>query len=267
MYHGCDVWLNTPRRPMEACGTSGMKAALNGGLNCSIRDGWWDEMSDGVNGFDIASFDDEPDLERRDRWEADAAFDVIENEIVPLFYARHDDGLPHGWIERIKANWATLGWNVIAGRMVRDYVTKFYEPAALGTITMTADDGRPAKELAAWKHHVGAAWPGVSVRVLDDGSDLDAGAAGDQRNVEVELDAGSLDPSEIVVQLLHGQLLADGSFDEALLSVVPMTADDDGRFRTSFTPDRAGRWGLAARAMPTHPSLRGPFDTGLVAVG
>ncbi len=267
MYHGCDVWLNTPRRPMEACGTSGMKAALNGGLNCSIRDGWWDEMSDGVNGFDIASFDDEPDLERRDRWEADAAFDVIENEIVPLFYARYDDGLPHGWIERIKANWATLGWNVIAGRMVRDYVTKFYEPAAVGTITMTADDGRPARELAAWKHHVGAAWPGVSVRVLDDGSDLDAGAAGEQRNVQVELDAGSLDRSEIVVQLLHGQLLADGSFDEALLTVVPMTADDDGRFRTSFTPDRAGRWGLAARAMPTHPSLRGPFDTGLVTVG
>ena len=267
MYHGCDVWLNTPRRPMEACGTSGMKAALNGGLNCSIRDGWWDEMSDGVNGFDIASYDDEPDLDRRDRREADAAFEVIENEIVPLFYARHDDGLPHGWIERIKANWATLGWKVIAGRMVRDYVTQFYEPAAVGSIAMTADSGRPAKDLAAWKQHVTAAWPGVSVRVLDESSDLDGGAAGQRCDVVVELDAGSLDRSEIVVQLLHGQLLADGSFDEALLRVVPMTADDDGRFRTSFTPDRAGRWGLAARAMPTHPSLHGPFDTGLVTVG
>ena len=127
-----------------------MKAALNGGLNCSIRDGWWDEMSDGVNGFDIASFDDEPDLDRRDRREADAAFEVIENEIVPLFYDRHDDGLPHGWIERIKANWSTLGWKVIAGRMVRDYVTEFYEPAAVGSTAMTADSGRPAKDLAAW---------------------------------------------------------------------------------------------------------------------
>ncbi|MGE5211823.1 MAG: alpha-glucan family phosphorylase, partial [Acidobacteriota bacterium] len=267
MYHGCDVWLNTPRRPMEACGTSGMKAALNGGLNCSIRDGWWDEMSDGVNGFDIASFDDEPDLDRRDRREADAAFEVIENEIVPLFYARHDDGLPHGWIERIKANWATLGWKVIAGRMVRDYVTQYYEPAAIGSNAMTADSGRPAKDLAAWKQHVSAAWPGVSVRLLDESSDLDGGAAGQQCDVAVELEAGSLDRSEIVVQLLHGPLLADGSFDEALLRVVPMTADHDGRFRTSFTPDRAGRWGVAARAMPTHPSLRGPFDTGLVTVG
>ena len=267
MYHGCDVWLNTPRRPMEACGTSGMKAALNGGLNCSIRDGWWDEMSDGVNGFDIASFDDDPDLERRDRREADAAFEVIENEIVPLFYARHDDGVPHGWIERIKANWSTLGWKVIAGRMVRDYVTEYYEPAAVGTSTMTADAGRPAKDLAAWKRHVSAAWPGVRVQVLDEQGDLDGGAAGERHDVVVELEAGSLDPSEIVVQLLHGQLLADGSFDEALLTVVPMTADADGRFRTSFTPDRAGLWGLAARAMPTHPSLHGPFDTGLVTVG
>ena len=83
----------------------------------------------------------------------------------------------------------------------------------------------------------------------------------------VDLDSGALDRSEIIVQLLHGPLLADGSFDEALLTVIPITADHDGRFRTSFTPDRAGRWGLAARAMPTHPSMRGPFDTGLVAVG
>jgi starch phosphorylase len=267
MYHGCDVWLNTPRRPMEACGTSGMKAALNGGLNCSIRDGWWDEMSDGVNGFDIASFDDEPDHDRRDRREADAAFEVIENEIVPLFYARHDDGVPHGWIERITANWSTLGWKVIAGRMVRDYVTQYYEPAAIGSTSMTAESGRPARDLAAWKQHVNAAWPGVSVRLLDESSDLDGGAAGEQCDVLVELEAGSLDRSEIVVQLLHGPLLADGSFDEALLRVVPMTADDAGRFRTSFTPDHAGRWGVAARAMPTHPSLHGPFDTGLVTIG
>jgi glycogen phosphorylase len=141
MYHGCDVWLNTPRRPMEACGTSGMKATLNGGLNCSIRDGWWDEMSDGDNGFDIASFDDDPDLERRDRRETSAAFEVIEDEIIPLYYARHENGLPHGWIEKIKTNWTTLGWKVIAGRMVRDYVTEYYEPAAIGTNTMTADAG------------------------------------------------------------------------------------------------------------------------------
>ncbi len=267
MYHGCDVWLNTPRRPMEACGTSGMKAALNGGLNCSIRDGWWDEMSDGTNGFDIASFDDDPDLDRRDRREANSAFEVIENDIVPLFYARHDDGLPHGWIEKITTNWATLGWNVIAGRMVRDYVTKYYELAAVGTNTMTADAGAPARELSAWKQRVSAAWPNVHVRLVDNGAGIDGAAAGETHDVVVELDPATLGHDEIVVQLLHGPLLADGSFDEDLLEVVSTTAGDDGRFHVEFAPDRAGRWGVAARAMPTHPHLRGPFDTGLVTIG
>jgi glycogen phosphorylase len=267
MYHGCDVWLNTPRRPMEACGTSGMKATLNGGLNCSIRDGWWDEMSDGDNGFDIASFDDDPDLERRDRRETSAAFEVIENEIIPLYYARHENGLPHGWIEKIKTNWTTLGWKVIAGRMVRDYVTEYYEPAATGTNTMTSDAGKPARELAAWKQRVQAAWPDVSVRLIDDDSSTGGGAAGQARVAVVELDPGTLDPDEIVVQLVHGPLSIDGSFDEARLTIVPMTVSDDRRFRATFVPDRAGRWGVAARAMPTHAYLRGPFDTGLVTVG
>jgi glycogen phosphorylase len=267
MYHGCDVWLNTPRRPMEACGTSGMKATLNGGLNCSIRDGWWDEMSDGENGFDITSFDDDPDLERRDRRETSAAFEVIEDEIVPLFYARHDHGLPHGWIEKIKTNWTTLGWKVIAGRMVRDYVTEYYEPAAIGTNTMTAGAGMPARELAGWKRRVEAAWPDVRVHLIDDESSIGGSAAGHARVAEVDLDPGTLDPDEIVVQLLHGPLSIDGSFDEGGLTIVPMTVGDDGRFRATFVPDRAGRWGVAARAMPTHPYLTGPFDTGLVTIG
>ncbi len=266
MYHGCDVWLNTPRRPMEACGTSGMKAALNGGINCSIRDGWWDEMSDGSNGFDIASFDDDGDLDRRDRREADSAFEVIENEIVPLFYARHDDGVPHGWIDKMTTNWATLGWKVIAGRMVRDYVTQYYELAAVGSDVMTADAGRAARDLAAWTHRVESAWPEVRVRLVEESSAADAPiAAGDTRAAVVELDPGSLGTDDIVVQLLHGPLSHDGSFDDASLQVLAMTAGDDGRFRAGFAPDRAGRWGVAARALPLHPNLHSPL--GLVTLG
>ena len=267
MYHGCDVWLNTPRRPMEACGTSGMKAALNGGLNCSIRDGWWDEMSDGNNGFDIASFDHDTDLDRRDRREANAAFEVIENQIMPLFYDRSEHGLPHGWIDKITTNWSTLGWRAIAGRMVRDYVTQYYEPAGVGTATMTRDAANPARELAAWKQHIRADWPNVHVRLVDHGSDIGSGAAGETRNVVIELDLSSLQPDDVTVQLVHGPVLGDGSFDEALLHVVATTVDDDGRYRASFVPDRAGRWGVAARAVPSHPSQRGLFDMGLITTG
>jgi starch phosphorylase len=129
---------------------------------------------------------------------------------------------------------------------------------------MTADAGAPARELVAWKQHVVAAWPTVGISLVDDGSSSDRGAA---REVVAELDAGELRRDEIVVQLLHGPVLADGTFDETLLSVLPMVAGADGRYRAEFAPDRAGRWGTAARAMPTHPHLSGPFDTGLVTIG
>jgi starch phosphorylase len=130
MYHGCDVWLNNPRRPLEACGTSGMKAALNGGLNCSILDGWWDECYDGNNGWAIDSLEDESDLVRRDHYEADSLFHLLERDIVPLFYTRHDKDHSHDWITKIKHNWRSLGPFVTAARMVRDYTTELYEPAA-----------------------------------------------------------------------------------------------------------------------------------------
>ncbi len=265
MYHGCDIWLNTPIRPMEACGTSGMKAALNGVLNCSIRDGWWDEMSDGHNGFDIPSFDDDVDPVRRDRRESTATFEVLENDVVPLFYDRHD-GVPHGWIDRITTNWATLGWNVIAGRMVRDYVTQYYELAASGTERMTADGAAPARELSAWKQRIATAWPQVAVRIVGDDSQLGAGSAGEARQVVAELQPGALDHDDLAVQLLHGPLLADGSFDEHALTVVPMSLGDDGRHHGEFVADRAGNWGVSVRALPTHHHLAGAFDTGLVAL-
>ena len=132
MYHGADVWLNNPRRPQEACGTSGMKAALNGALNCSILDGWWDEAYDGTNGWAIVSAEEEPDMRRRDAIEAESLFRLLENEIVPLFYDRHDD-VPHGWLDRVKHGWASIGPVFTASRMVKDYTSKLYEPGAAAT--------------------------------------------------------------------------------------------------------------------------------------
>ncbi|HYN35320.1 MAG TPA: alpha-glucan family phosphorylase, partial [Ilumatobacteraceae bacterium] len=251
MYHGCDVWLNTPRRPMEACGTSGMKAALNGVLNCSIRDGWWDEMSADRNGFDIASFDHDADYERRDRREATDAFNVIENQIVPSFYGRSEDGLPHDWIDRITTNWLTLGWNVIATRMVRDYVTQYYEPAATSSDAISADGAAPARELAAWKQRVTEAWPGVRVTIDTDESNIDPGAATDERRVVAHVDPGTLNVDELEVQVVHGPVTADGKFDETRLKVIDMTAEGEDRFTTSFVPGEAGRWGVVVRALPT----------------
>ncbi|NQY56409.1 MAG: alpha-glucan family phosphorylase [Ilumatobacteraceae bacterium] len=265
MYHGCDVWLNTPRRPMEACGTSGMKAALNGVLNCSIRDGWWDEMSNGDNGWDIPSFDDS-DIGRRDHRESSATFDVIENQIRSLFYDRNDD-VPTGWVDRITTNWATLGWRVTASRMVRDYVTTLYEPAAASANMRTADGGAASVDLAAWKARIAADWSTVSVRVSVDESAVGDGNAGSARPIVATVDAGALAPTDLVVQALHGPLTTDGTFDERAISVVALDAGDDDIYRGEFVPDGSGPWGVSVRALPTHPALTTVYETGLVATG
>jgi len=266
MYHGCDVWLNTPRRPMEACGTSGMKAALNGVLNCSILDGWWDEMSDGTNGFDIPSYDDDHDDARRDRREATATFEVLEQDLVPLYYDNGDDGVPHGWIDRITNNWATLGWNVIAGRMVRDYTTELYEPAAAAADAAVDNDAAGARELAAWRAGITSVWDSVTVSV-DPSSEISDGVAGVSRRVQATVDPGRLRLDELLVEVVHGPLDASGALDGARMCRVPMTGDGAGGFVCEFTPTGAGPWGVTVRALPTHPALSSELEPGLVALG
>ena len=157
------MWLNNPRRPLEACGTSGEKAALNGALNCSILDGWWAEMFTGDNGWAITSFEQVEDLAERDRREADSLFGLLEQQVMPLFYDRDTDGLPRGWIDRMKSNWASLGPRVTAARMVRDYVTELYEPLAGRAETLWAADNARAKALVTWKQHIEAGWSGVHI--------------------------------------------------------------------------------------------------------
>ena len=130
LYWGCDVWLNNPLRPLEACGTSGMKSALNGGLNLSIRDGWWDEWYDGENGWEIPSADGVADEDRRDDLESSALYNLLEQAVAPKFYERDDHGVPPRWIEMVRHTLQTLGPKVLASRMVRDYVERYYLPAA-----------------------------------------------------------------------------------------------------------------------------------------
>src|SRR5690606_18167347 len=138
-YHGCDVWLNTPRRPLEACGTSGMKAAFNGALNLSILDGWWDECYQPGNGWAIESAENDPDLARRDARECASLFALLEEQVMPRFYDRTTSGVPRGWIEMVQESWATINPFVSASRMVRDYVTTLYEPAAADAAALNAD--------------------------------------------------------------------------------------------------------------------------------
>jgi starch phosphorylase len=132
MVQGVDVWLNNPRRPLEASGTSGQKAVLNGGLNCSVLDGWWAEAYNGMNGFAIGAGTSHADVETNDARDGEDLLRVLEEEVIPLFYDRDADGLPRRWIERMTNSIATLAARFSAHRMVTDYVTKAYLVAAGG---------------------------------------------------------------------------------------------------------------------------------------
>ncbi len=265
LYQGADVWLNTPRRPLEACGTSGEKAALNGALNCSILDGWWAEMFTGDNGWAITSAEQVEDLARRDHFEADSLFGLLEQQIVPLFFDRGHDGLPHAWVERMKTAWRTLGPQVTAQRMVRDYVTELYEPIARRAIRVVADDYAPARELVSWKTRVRDAWHGVHVDEV--GPAIDVSEVGDERRVEAQVALGALGPGDVDVQVLHGPVGEGGMLiDPQVVSMSDAGAIDEvhRRFVGTFVPAVAGRYGFTARIVPSHPELESKVSLGLL---
>lgn len=262
MYRGCDVWLNNPRRPLEACGTSGMKAALNGCLNCSILDGWWDECYDGENGWAINSADDDPDLGRRDQREATSLFGLLEREIVPLFYDRGADGVPTGWVDKMKQNWRSLGPYVTAARMVRDYTTALYEPAAASADRALADHGAVARDLAGWKVRVNAAWP--VVKVVDVDADTAPAHEGDLRTVRATVEIDGLDATSVAVQALHGPIDREGAFIGVPAAVV-LEHQQGSVWQGQYVVGEAGPYGLTVRAMPSHPNLISPVEMGVVA--
>jgi starch phosphorylase len=266
MYHGADIWLNTPRRPQEACGTSGMKAALNGGLNCSILDGWWDEMFDGENGWAITSAEHVEHLERRDEIEANSVFDLLENQIVPLFYDRYGGPLPRRWLARVKHDLASLGPQVVASRMVRDYTEELYEPTAARAEALAADGYARAKTLAAYKARVTAAWPGVKIESVE--TDDTVAALGTSRPVVVTVSLGDLSVDDAEVQLVHGPV---GPHDEldGDATVLPLAADDPdvrpATYRGEIPLDRPGRYGFTVRVVPSNPDLVTKTELGRIA--
>ena len=270
LYQGSDVWLNTPRRPMEASGTSGEKAALNGALNCSILDGWWDEMFDGTNGWAISSAERITDVEHRDQVEANSLFDILEHQIVPLYYDRAGARFPRGWVAKIKASVRTLGPKVQASRMVRDYVREMYEPTARQSNTLAGDGYRRARELAAWKKRVTDAWP--EVKVVDVRSDTIQGSLdlGSEGEVSADVHLGSLTPEDVAVELLHGPVAAGDEITTA--RVVRLERNDSASangqlvsYRGSFLCGEAGRYGYTVRIVPSHRDLADPVEMGCVA--
>ncbi|HSK92093.1 MAG TPA: alpha-glucan family phosphorylase [Euzebyales bacterium] len=262
LYAGVDVWLNTPRRPHEACGTSGQKAVLNGALHCSTLDGWWDEMYDGENGFAIGGTDDLGEIESQDAADAQSLFDTLEHLIAPMFYDRSEGPLPRRWLARVRHSLETLGPRVLAARMVREYAADLYLPLAVRAAELRTDDHARARRLAGWRRRIDDAWP--HVRIMDVTADDSAIAMGSERRLWAAVDLGSLTPDDVRVELLHGAVDADGHIGDVRIQPMRRAEGDDGvaRYEASFTCDVAGEYGFTVRVVPLHADLISAADTG-----
>jgi glycogen phosphorylase len=268
LYPGCDVWLNNPLRPLEACGTSGMKAALNGGLNLSILDGWWDEWFDGENGWAIPTADGVEDADHRDDLEAAALYDLIENQVAPRFYDRDAHGLPQRWLAMVRHTLATLGPKVQATRMVAEYVDRLYAPAAAAGRELAAADLTGARELAAWKSRVRAGWQGVRVDHVESAGLGEVPQVGDTLHVRAYVSLGDLDPTDVEVQVVHGRVSESDELDA--FSTDPLTLTESyeaGRhaFAGDVTLEASGPFGYSVRVVPRHNGLSSVAEIGLVA--
>ncbi len=268
LYPGCDVWLNNPLRPYEACGTSGMKAALNGGLNLSILDGWWDEWYDGNNGWAIPSADGVDGPDRRDDLEAAALYDRIENEVAPRFYDLDAEGVPTRWLEMVRHTLKSLGPKVLATRMVRDYVRQLYTPAAV-TARGLNSDFQGAADLASWKKRVRAAWPAVRVEHVESSGVGEAPEVGATFMVRAYVALGGLDPADVEVQVVRGTTTPEDVLVDSVTSSMGMVEAYEGdrfRFDATVDIDHAGAFGYTVRVVPHHTSLASDAELGLVAL-
>ncbi|MFP1627906.1 alpha-glucan family phosphorylase [Streptomyces sp. 5K101] len=274
LYPGCDVWLNNPLRPLEACGTSGMKAALNGSLNLSVLDGWWDEWYEPDFGWAIPTADGAAtDEDRRDELEAAALYSLIEDRVAPRFYEQGSGGLPDRWIAMVRRTLTTLGPKVLAGRMVREYVERLYAPAAKAHRAL---DASAAEELAAWKARVRADWPRVAVDHVE-AVDQDAGAGagataglGSTLTLRVQARLGELRPDDVEVQAVAGRVDSDDAIRDArTFPLKPSGGPDlEGRwvYEGPLALDRTGPFGYTVRVLPAHRLIPSGADMGLVAL-
>lgn len=279
LVRGVDIWLNTPRPPLEASGTSGMKASLNGALNISTLDGWWCEGYKPQGGWAIGNGEVYQDTVYQDAIESKALYNILEKEVVPVFYTRCVDGLPRAWINRVKESvkWITPIFNT--HRMVAEYSTRFYNPAADQFRYLTEKSMAKAKDLADWKVRIRTHWPELVIKDVQ--ATIKNGfpekpfkpeqtqiKVGSELNVKAYIRLGSINPEEISVQLYHGQIDSWGNITEGCPVQMDCkgSTNSDGEylFAGSMSFTSSGRQGYSVRVLPRHNDLIDPNDLGLI---
>ncbi|MDR1211947.1 MAG: alpha-glucan family phosphorylase [Spirochaetaceae bacterium] len=263
---GADVWLNTPRRPMEASGTSGMKASMNGVLNCSILDGWWDEAYNPNVGWAIGQGEIYEDTQLQDDIESKALYDLLERDIIPLFYHRGRDGLPREWIRRMKSCMREIGQSMSSHRMLMDYSNQFYFPALKNYRRMAKDDFSEAKSVAAYIQKLRHAWGSLRINRVESNA-RPVMHRGDALTVTASIELAGLSPDELRVELFHGTVSNQGSAIENPRRAEMKPAGNEGsvyRFQVRIECEDTGYQGHTVRILPKHEGLVSPYKTGLI---
>ena len=266
MVAGCDIWLNTPRRPHEASGTSGMKAAMNGLPNLSILDGWWDEADYVRTGWPIDNREVYSDEEYQDEVESNSFYDLLEQEIVPLFYDRDKEGLPRKWVAKMKdairLNCPTFN----TARMLRDYANTGYFPASDRNQVVTDNSYQAGKDLAHWKEKMFKQWAHLKINSVDVSAPEDINV---NQSIAVKslISLGSLEPHDIQVELYKGAIDTNGKITDADTAVMTYQGKDsagNSLYTTEIAYSASGLQGLSLRVLPHNPHLSNPYELGLI---
>ena len=266
MLRGCDVWLNTPRRPLEACGTSGMKGIPNGVLNLSTLDGWWDEGYRQDYGWAIGRGETYEDHDLQDEVESRDIYNILEREVVPLFYDRGLDNLPKGWIEKMKAGMRDLCPVFHSHRMVQDYNDQFYTSISGRYGVLSQDDMKGAKDLAQWRQKIMTSWDQIKINRVNVQNGIPVPVS-ERLKIETDVFLSELQPEDVDVEIYFGPLSFQDEFTEK--DTMPMTStgsDDNGNhhFEGEIPCSRTGKYGFTIRIMPTRRKMETPYSTGLV---
>ncbi len=268
MVQGCDVWLNTPRRPLEACGTSGMKAIANGVLHVSTLDGWWVEAHrlDSAVGWSIGQGEEYEDTAYQDFVESQILYNLLEKEVIPTFYERGQTNLPREWIRRMKKCLQLFTPQFNSHRMVADYVTKAYDPAYKNSISLMEEGLAPAKELASWRMDIMTKWNALRIDNVQSSVPETVHVAL-PLSIQADVYLDGLRPEDVCVEIYAGPVNAEGNFSHRSTARMAMTEPlPDGWFRYTgqFKPEEPGRFGFTVRMLPNHPLLLDPHSLGLI---